>query len=198
MFRIIAVGLLKAIFVLLPLMIVGWFVLPIVLLFIPKERESLPKFFRCWDNFSGPAEDGLAGDLGFRIIVGMGTGTITNYAETCGYWYRWWRRYVWLAFRNPVDYTKGKILGGEFTDAKALFMSKEGSINTVKFDTGDEFSELYYYSGDSGYLGLKHRVRIGYKCDVPQNLEYQSSHPHLKDRKFLRFEFSYSPYHPNR
>lgn len=190
----------KCLFILLPLMILGWILLPVLLLVIPPKREDLPALFRPWDNFSGPEVDGLAGDVPFRVKIGMGMAPAgvyrvsdLLYTQTCGYWKLLWRRYVWLAWRNPVDYTKGKLLGYEFTKKIMVSLFNEGSINHVEFNDGSSCQEVYYYGKP-----FSTRIRIGYKCDTQYDLLYQSSHPHLQGRKFLRWEYSITPFKENR
>lgn len=72
-------------FVALPLEISGWFILPIVLLFVPMSQIKLPSLFRwydCSDMYNGR--------------------DYSTYAAVCREGY--WARYTWLAWRNPCNY----------------------------------------------------------------------------------------------
>lgn len=218
MFRIFLFSFFKYILIVLPVTLVGYILLPFVLLFIPKHKETLPGVFRLWDNFSGPKVDGLAGDWPYRVSKGMGVKIWFNnenpgfnfwpyenpfwadhyYKQTAGYWKVWWRRYVWLAWRNPADCTKGIVLGKEFTNKEILSIGREGnSRNRIRFYTGDVYSEIYWTSKPF-YKTYRQRLRCGFKCDTMEDVLYQSTHESYKDRKFLRFEFSYSPFHRQR
>lgn len=87
--------LLKFFCVVLPLMISGWFVVAIALLFVSRNQFKLPAIFRWYDNADA--------------YIGRDTSV---YEVVClqGYW----ARYCWLAWRNPINYFGYKYLGFQF------------------------------------------------------------------------------------
>src|SRR5690349_2988503 len=96
---------LQWVIILLPLMLLGFIVLAVVLPFIPKDTEVLPKWLRWFDNYSGyrneyPIGDGLSGDPDYRIRRRLD-----------GHKNLYWERLNWLALRNPVNYFNYKVLG---------------------------------------------------------------------------------------
>ena len=110
MIKNIAKTLLTFVFVLLPLQVIGWIILPFILPFIPKEVEHLPKLFKIWDNHdyyypgqSGANIDGLAGFPKYRERYGM-----TNDSSR---WLLFWVRYKFIGFRNPVNYFQYGVIG---------------------------------------------------------------------------------------
>lgn len=120
-------------FVVLPIQVVAIPVLAVVLLFIAKERETLPRFVRWFDNNDAHREglpkavndhhidsDGnVQGSLP-RDIDGLAA---PDYWRKAGerfeaypfikfnYFKNWWSRLKWLAFRNPINYFKWNKLG---------------------------------------------------------------------------------------
>ena len=69
----------------IPHEIIGWVVLPFVLLFVPKTQIKLPALFRWFDNAD--------------IYAGRDY-SVYQYVCNQGYW----ARYLWLAWRNPCNY----------------------------------------------------------------------------------------------
>lgn len=82
--------------VMLPLMVMGVFVLAIIIPFQWKGDYYLPKWAILWDN-----ADGYIGrdSSVYRMICDMGK----------------WPRYKWLAFRNPINFAGYKLFGMEWT-----------------------------------------------------------------------------------
>jgi len=111
MFKLILEQTIVMVFIVIPLMFVGAFiVLPIVLLFIPEDCEQLPRFARWFDNHdyhypgqSGVNIDGLAGFPNYRKR--------NNLTKDSGFWHIWFVRIKWLGFRNPVNYFDYNMLG---------------------------------------------------------------------------------------
>ena len=69
----------------LPLEISGWFILLVVMPFIPNSQVKLPALFRwydCADMYNGRDP--------------------STYLSVCKE--GWWARYLWLAWRNPCNY----------------------------------------------------------------------------------------------
>lgn len=124
--------------VLLPLQILGWFILPIALLFIPKDQEYLPYFLRWFDNheyhYSKLSHlDGLAGPDYYRK-----QNRIYPYAPF-SFWRLWYYRYNWLAFRNPVNYFQYKVLGLPWVN-NVFLVRTFGNPNT-----GDKTQDGHYF-----------------------------------------------------
>lgn len=91
----LAVSALKGLVVLLPDLLAP-FVVPVALVFTPREANQLPWLFRWWDN-----DVSINGD--------QGEGTPTYYAP--GHDRRsFWARYVWLGWRNRASYL-GLLMG---------------------------------------------------------------------------------------
>tara|TARA_R110002126_G_scaffold13516_1_gene58506 strand:+ start:268 stop:879 length:612 start_codon:yes stop_codon:yes gene_type:complete len=89
-------------FVKFPLQIIGIPILAVLLLFIPEDREYLPKKFRWWDNHERYTE----GNIGDDSL--SGSSHIRNeWSNPTG----WLARFYWLALRNPVNYFQYNILG---------------------------------------------------------------------------------------
>ena len=232
MFKIFIKAFSKYCLVLWPLTLLGYIILPILMLFISKDKDELPKFFSIWDNFSGPGVDGLAGDSPFRVEKGMGYKVPYDntdiaqemkyknpfwadayYVEDAGWFKLYWRRVVWSAFRNAVDMGKATLLGVETTDYMLTNQteSKTGDVDNHNPGTVHRYSnyvnrhsletmtleEFYFISKPWNLFGKKvvHRLRMGFKTE-PGDLSYQSSHERYKNRKFVRFVFSYSPIQP--
>lgn len=85
--------------------ILGLPILAVVLLFIPRGSETLPKAFRWWDNGemyykANDEPDGLMGPDYYREARG------TLDKESISYWTIYKERFIWLALRNPADYFK--------------------------------------------------------------------------------------------
>jgi hypothetical protein len=79
---------------------IGLFVVPIALLFTPREAEHLPPWALWWDN----PDDGINGDDHWRVRWKEG--------QTRDYWVR----FVWLALRNRASYFGKKIIGFRTAD----------------------------------------------------------------------------------
>ena len=89
-------------FVKLPIQLLGIPILAVLLLFIPKNVEYLPRLFRWWDNHErytsgNKNDDGLSGPDYIRDKWRNPTG--------------WMARFNWLALRNPANYFQYCILG---------------------------------------------------------------------------------------
>lgn len=94
-------------------MIIGWLILPIILLFVSNTQYKLPALFRWWDCVDS--------------YIGRDTSV---YESICKKGY--WARYTWLAFRNPINYFGYKVLGFQFDGTEMYF-----TYNPEEFDIGD-------------------------------------------------------------
>lgn len=166
-------------FITLPLQLVSIVVLPFILPFIPKDRETLPAFVRWFDNAEiplgiGSKDDGLAGPAYYRepSIASYKKVLRTDYLSLllC--------RYIWLAFRNPLNYFQYKAIGVKIS-GPIIIKEKQGD-DTVGNKEGDH-AGVYYIKGNQGYwqyykvikLGSTRclRIRLGYK-DPDENTGY--------------------------
>ena len=119
--------------VVLPLTVLGIPILAITFLFLPKERETLPKFLRWFDNndahrvgmpeavstyFINPT-GGITGSLPMDID---GLAAPDYWRKLNGrfeaypfiehkYFRNWYHRMRWTAFRNPINYFKWHKMG---------------------------------------------------------------------------------------
>lgn len=153
------------------LQLVSIIVLPIVLLFVKKESETLPNAFAWFDNAEirlgiGAKDDGLAGYPGYR-------------AEMIPKYGLYLTRYIWLAFRNPVNYFQYNVLGAviyadncikdtEYYDAGVG--NKEGdheglSILSLHTVYGKTRTDVYYVKKLTSTRCI--RIRIGHKLKDP-------------------------------
>lgn len=161
-------------FVTIPLQLVGIVVLPIVLLFIPKDRETLPAFVRWFDNAEiplgiGSKDDGLAGPAYYRDEA---IATYKKFVRS-DYLALYICRYVWLAFRNPINYFQYKVIGFQVPKAgiKVIqpgdpFVGNKqgehaGTSSLVIEANGKQYRDYYKVIklGKTRCL----RIRIGYK-----------------------------------
>lgn len=163
--------------VVVPLKLIGRIVLALVLPFIPKEQEYLPKFVRWFDNAeywtgadAADGVDGLAGDVPYRIKTG--------YYEA-GYWGRLWLRYDWLARRNAINYFQKLVLGKTFhipydvvhTDGdKETGDTRQAGLYRIQL--ADGLWEWYLIKELSSSLpNSLLRMRLGYKIYDPALLK---------------------------
>lgn len=109
--------LLTFLFFVVPLMIAGWFILPIVLLFVRKDEIRLPSLFKWFDS----ADSYIDRDT-------------SVYKAVCQEGY--WARYIWLAFRNPINYVGYKVLGFQFDGTEMYY-----NYDSKQFDIGDTSRE---------------------------------------------------------
>src|SRR5271165_4162626 len=109
--------LIRNLFVLLcvaiPMEILGWFILPWVLLFVPNTQYKLPALFRWWDNAD--------------IYIGR---DLSTYEAVCAQGY--WARLAWLAWRNPANYFGYTVLSFQF-NARGEYLV----CNPKQFDVGN-------------------------------------------------------------
>lgn len=77
--------------------IAGWFLVPVGLLFCGRDAQRLPRLFWPWDNDI----EGINGDIYWR----------TDPAHHPDDYWRFWPRYVWLAWRNPSNNFITFVLG---------------------------------------------------------------------------------------
>ena len=155
----------------LPMMLLGILLLPIVLLFIPRDVENLPRFLRWFDNYSGvvrkyPAGDGLSGGPIYRTVRAVE-----------GHTNLFWERYYWLALRNPINYFSCVVLGVTtegleqinenvkvYGDPDVGDQSKSG-CNITTWSVGSKDLICFYYVKAYTLFGkdLCIRIRMGYK-----------------------------------
>lgn len=175
--------------------LVGIPILAVLLLFIPRGKESLPKAFRWWDNgeayFKAEDEpDGLLGPHYWRKKRGV------EDQWAISYWKLWWERFNWLALRNPADYF-GYKLGFKVVD-KLTRVKSRGNENVGDHLWSDQgyFYQLVYNGNGKKYweyyLVYKYyrsnyalRVRIGWKIGAVKR---------RNDGRHLPFVFSITPF----
>lgn len=159
---------LKHLFILLavklPLQIIGLPILAVTLLFVPKHKETLPRFLRWFDNHElhlrPNGDDGLSGPPKERA----------RYKDPTA----WWPRFRWLALRNPVNYFQYSVLG--FTVQMPCEATTESpNVGTHRWNDrgvkrnwlrnrdGKEYWE--YYAVIPLYKNWHFRARIGWKID---------------------------------
>lgn len=157
--------------IILPLELIGLIVLLLVLPFLSKDREDLPRLVRWFDNHELYTKqdiqdgiDGLAGDIPFRKKNNIYPYGPYNYLRNL------WHRYNWLALRNPLNYFQYKVLGRKRKDVSILkklvgspfvgdLKGQKQGLRYMELD--DNIWEIYYVKRLYGSRGL--RVRIGYK-----------------------------------
>lgn len=165
--KVILVSFMKWACICLPLTILGILILPLVLVFVPKNVEVLPKVFRWFDNYSthdnlfGHTRDGLSGDQPYRE---------RRIKE--GHTNLFWERYYWLALRNPINYFSVEYLGKDKVHVREVhgnpYTSDQGESGWVykwgyDIDNSklEEFYFVYAYKLFSKNLCV--RARFGYK-----------------------------------
>lgn len=174
----------------LPLTLLGMVVLSIVLPFIPRDVEQLPRIVKWFDNWSGvPPGDGLSGDPGYRSQLEDPTSFRS--------------RYYWLALRNPVNYFQYKILG-MVTDSEFWVSHTNSNYDVgdksnggildqelISVSTGRRYSEFYFIKP---YIFMNRklciRIRIGYK------IGNRFANSITKPPPVIQWVFSASPFHP--
>lgn len=160
--------------------IFGLIILAVVLPFIPRSAETLPKIFRWWDNneihVRDDGDDGLLGPPYYREE----RGTTDKYAISR--FKLFYERYIWLALRNPANYFQYSVLGLKITGpVKVLY--DNGNVNVGTHDWSDygtykliiehdgkEYFE-YYVVKPYPFLGGKYgiRFRVGWKIRNPHD-----------------------------
>lgn len=194
----IALHTIKLLFIKIPMQILGMIILAPVLLFIPKDREHLPRVLRWFDNADyyrkpkGSLIDGLSGDPGFRA----------QYKDPTA----WWPRYYWLAIRNPINYFQYYKLGKAYNLEDVNMIWKTGNRYTSDWIrdksipndglfqaevtiSGKVYWELYWVYNWSDDRCL--RLRLGWKINqVPEKiLEDQ-----VTESRHFQFTFNLHPY----
>jgi len=173
---------LTLLFISLPLQIVGIFLLPFVLPFVPKDTEVLPRWLRWFDNNHSHLNlrenptiiDGLAGWPEYRRVRGIYPQAPYNFFKLL------WGRYVWLAWRNPTNYFAYAVLG--FTWPERVYIvsqsgdlgigdfTRPGSYKTVIRDLDrNEYWEYYLIYKYKHIPGRCFRLRMGYKIGDPRD-----------------------------
>ena len=104
-------------FMQLVMLIAGWFIVPIGLLFCNKDSEHMPKLFWLWDN----AVDTINGDEG-------------KWKEVCEKaWFlkdptSYWTRWKWLAIRNAAR-NYSMFVGVRPCDVEEIWINKQYDEN---------------------------------------------------------------------
>lgn len=152
----------------IPLQLIGIIILLPVCLYQGTSLKPLPKLLRWFDNADQ--------------FVGRNTDTYFDIYRS-----GWWNRYIWMAFRNPLNYFGYSILGYKVKDLVSDYGGNEnysvgdgvenieGFLNTeVSFGLWDE-EEIYeyYYIKAYNFFGLRKcfRFRMGYKIGDPYNIK---------------------------
>lgn len=117
----------------LPLEISGWFILLVVLLFVPKTQLKLPRafiWFDCADMYVGR--------------------DYSVYQAVCAQGY--WARYLWLAWRNPCNYFGYTHLSFIFNSTGKYLIANPNEFN-VGNTTGaiPGFRYIEYVQNDGTY-----------------------------------------------
>ena len=194
----IPIHLMKWLFIKIPMQLLGMIVLAPLLLFIPRDKEYLPKYFKWFDNADyyrkpkGSQIDGLSGDPGYR----------NQFKDPTG----WWARYCWLALRNPINYFQYYKLGvayelGNISDISysgnrftSDWIRKGGSNNSGLFVAevrirNRTYWELYWVFNWSDDRCL--RLRLGWKINqVPEKSIYDQ----VVENRHFQFTFNLHPY----
>ena len=148
----------------------GIVILPFVLLFVPKSKEVLPDAFAWFDNHEirlkqGSMDDGLAGPAYYRDDMVKKYGLYLT-------------RYIWLAFRNPVNYFQYSVLGFLVDRTTKFDVTKYGpqvgnqegdkaglSVLVATDSDGESTADIYYVVKLTKARCL--RIRIGHKLKDP-------------------------------
>lgn len=158
--------------IIFPLTLLGMVVLAIVLPFIPRDRETLPRCIRWWDNHEAHlkemADDGLSGPPDYRAaLLAKGTDPEGFLA-----------RYNWLALRNGLNYFQYKVMGFQVQDDFKVISikgnpevgdhkGKAAGVYEVTIQNGGKtYWELYWiyeYPGTDYIM----RFRMGWKIGNP-------------------------------
>lgn len=163
----------------IPLQLVGILMLPFILPFISKDSETLPSIFRWFDNAEiplgiGSQDDGLAGPKYYRdpAIASYKKFLFSDYLALllC--------RYIWLAFRNPINYFQYKVIGicipKEGIEVVQLgnprIGNKSGDVSGVSHLIIKISNKTYYdyYKVIKLWSGRCLRIRLGHKLDKPE------------------------------
>lgn len=199
--KLIATFVVKYVLIVWPLALLGMIILPFVLAFVPRHKETLPRAFRWFDNHEAHIGhlndnkdiDGLLGPTSERIKIGAlnEDGTIN---ESFGYLRLLWNRYRWIALRNPVYYFQHVVMGIRVTDDIII----EDEISDVypdglrttyldQYDTAPE--EVVGHSTSKEYfesMQLKHYY-VGEKAGYRKGW-YYTTYKNIKTGK-RHFEF---------
>ena len=186
--------------VILPFQMLGWLILAVVLLFVPKEQNHLPKVFRWYDSLMGPKGDGIMGDKRYQdkqIAKGL---------DPKGYW----AKYKWIAWRNMADYFRGAVLGFKLPQTRAteiIYQSPDGEkvgdwgipgLNYLELNVnGKRRWEIYHvwvYKVPFTSKRLCSRLRIGYKMVGVRFYGKIKG----RDGYYIQYAFSYNPIQPFR
>lgn len=164
-------------FVTLPLQLVGALVLPVVLLFVPADQNVLPNAFKWFDNAEiplaiGSQDDGLSGPASYSNEM------VSKYGL-------YLTRYIWLAWRNPINYFQYKVLGIHINDTFKIIDAseyndnvgnKEGNVTGVSKSTISNDGKTYfeYYRVIKLWSTRCLRIRLGWKISNPVDVEQGS------------------------
>ncbi len=168
----------------LPMLLLGLIVLALVLPFIPKGRESLPKCLAWFDNHSGivrgyPMGDGLSGDPLYRKLRAAN-----------GHTNLFWERYYWLALRNPTNHFSYVVLGHKYSD-RAKVMSIKGPLDPERSRGGFKRLEAVDFEDQLCFIpmgGVYHNPNH----EIPLYEYYYTKYYTLFGRKFyVRFRMGY-------
>ncbi len=197
--------------VLLPLQALGSIILVLILPFIGKDKEHLPRCFRYFDNAEyyfkekiwGVEEllrigykeselilisrlDGLAGPYRYREERGIYP--VAHYS----YFKLLYNRYVWLAWRNPVNYFKYAVLGFKLEGETIL----RHEIGDTEVNTGVDSPRGLYFVIAEVEGKTRHQVKYvkeynlkvripALKIDFTRRLAFRLRFGHKFDSKDL-------------
>jgi len=143
-------------FVLFPLEVLGWLILLPVCYLNGTSIDPLPRWLRWYDNADQ--------------FVGRDTSTYFKVCRT-----GWWNRYVWLGWRNPLNYLGYVVLGAMIP---ATLKSDTGPTVGTQIGDATNKKEGFYYReivtpDDKSYYEYYYihkwsettclRFRLGYK-----------------------------------
>ena len=194
----IPLHLLKWLLIKIPMQLLGMIILAPLLLFIPRDKEYLPRMFKWFDNADyyrkpkGSLIDGLSGDPEHR----------NQYKDPTG----WWARYYWLAIRNPINYFQYYKLGVAYELGNVTDIQHSGNRYTSDWIRNKTFKnnglfiaevtiknkvywELYWVFNwnDSQCL----RLRLGWKINQVPEMSILSQ---VTANRHFQFTFNFHPY----
>ena len=168
----------------LPLQLLGLPILAVVLLFVPKDKETLPSAFRWWDNYElhlrDDGDDGLSGPDYHR----------SKWKNPEG----WIARFSWLALRNPINYFQYRHLGFQTKKGWTATVEnpnvgtqsyRDAGIRKIKLINGDGKEYWEWYAVIKLFGNVHFRARLGYKIGDTTD---------LADDEWVQWVFSVTPF----
>lgn len=162
--------------IIFPLQILGALILPVALLLV--GQSNLPRFLRWFDNAD--------------IYIGRDS-SVYESVKSSGLW----NRYVWLAFRNPLNYFGYKVLGVQVKTAIEAIYETMSALNV-----GDTTETGFYYAEAiiDGSRYYEYYWVISYPLLPTYCFRFRMGHKlkKLQDNKigdYIQFVMVISPFH---